>query len=119
MSEPTALVRRAAQPHTPEVSSPIVHVQKMIFDEAVSVDASDIHIEPMQEATRVRYRVDGVLKEFRKIPRWMHENLVVRVKVLARLDISERRVPQDGHIAADVSSGPDLRVSILPTRWGE
>ena len=49
----------------------------------------------------------------------MHENLVVRIKVLARLDISERRVPQDGHIAAEVSSGPDLRVSILPTRWGE
>src|ERR1051325_1348735 len=119
MSQPTALVRRAAHPAPPEVASPIVHVQKMIFDEAVSVDASDIHIEPMQEATCVRYRVDGVLKEFRKIPRWMHENLVVRVKVLARLDISERRVPQDGHIAAEVTNGPDIRVSILPTRWGE
>src|SRR4029077_18575935 len=90
-----------------------------IFDEAMAIDASDVHIEPGREVTRVRYRVDGVLKELRKVPRWMHENLVVRVKVLARLDISERRIPQDGHIAAEVTNGPDIRVSILPTRWGE
>src|SRR5437867_4306866 len=118
MSQPTALVRREAQQQPPE-SSPIVGIQKLIFEEAVAMDASDIHIEPGNEVTRVRYRVDGVLKETRKIPRWMHENLVVRIKVLARLDISERRIPQDGHIAGEVSKGPDLRVSILPTRWGE
>jgi type IV pilus assembly protein PilB len=91
----------------------------MIFEEAASMDASDIHIEPSHSATRVRYRVDGVLRESREIPRWMHENLVVRIKVLARLDISERRVPQDGHITMEESTAPDTRVSILPTRWGE
>src|SRR5438045_1990806 len=91
----------------------------MIFDEAMALDDSDIHIEPGQEATRVRYRVDGVLRELRKVPRWMHENLVVRIKVLARLDISERRLPQDGHITAEIADGPDIRVSVLPTRWGE
>jgi type II secretory ATPase GspE/PulE/Tfp pilus assembly ATPase PilB-like protein len=119
MSELTALARREAQQQTPELSPPVVRIQKMIFEEAVAIDASDIHIEPTCELTRVRYRVDGVLKEMREIPRWMHENLVVRIKVLARLDISERRVPQDGHIAAEVSTGPDIRVSVLPTRWGE
>src|SRR5260370_7649803 len=111
MSKLTALVRRETTHEIAESSSPIVRIQKMIFDEAISIDASDIHIEPCHEVTRVRYRVDGVLKESRKIPRWMHENLVVRIKVLARLDISERRIPQDGHIAAEVSNGPDIRVS--------
>ncbi len=119
MTELTALVRREALQDTAESSSPVVKIQKMIFDEALAVDASDVHIEPGAENTRVRYRVNGVLRELQKIPRWMHENLVVRIKVLARLDISERRLPQDGHIAADVSNGPDIRVSVLPTRWGE
>src|SRR5881296_4791973 len=91
----------------------------MIFEEAAAADASDVHIEPSQGSTRVRYRVDGVFTESREIPRWMHENLVVRIKVLARLDISERRIPQDGHITAEESNGIDIRVSVLPTRWGE
>src|SRR5215467_10976098 len=119
MSQLTSLVRRETQHDAPELSSPIIKIQKTIFDEALAMDASDIHIEPANEVTRVRYRVDGVLKESRKIPRWIHENLVVRIKVLARLDISERRIPQDGHIAGEVSNGPDIRVSVLPTRWGE
>ena len=83
------------------------------------MDASDIHIEPSQGATRVRYRINGVLKESLEIPRWMHENLVVRIKVLAKLDMSERRLPQDGHITSEDSNGMDIRVSVLPTRWGE
>ncbi|PYS07090.1 MAG: secretion system protein E, partial [Acidobacteria bacterium] len=91
----------------------------MIFEEAAKLDASDIHIEPGRAATRVRYRVDGLLKEHLEIPGWMHESLVVRIKVLARLDISERRIPQDGHITAEESNRIDIRVSVLPTRWGE
>src|SRR5437870_5400875 len=119
MSQLPALVYRDKQPQTVDSSSPIVRIQKMIFEEAAAADASDVHIEPSQGSTRVRYRVDGVLKESLEIPRWMHENLVVRIKVLARLDISERRIPQDGHITAEDSNGPDIRVSVLPTRWGE
>ncbi len=119
MSQLPALVYRDKQPQTVDSSSPIVRIQKMIFEEAAAADASDVHIEPSQGSTRVRYRVDGVLKESLEIPRWMHENLVVRIKVLARLDISERRVPQDGHITAEEAAGPDIRVSVLPTRWGE
>ena len=72
--------------HEPEIvqdSAPAVRIQKTIFDEASAMDASDIHIEPGQGATRVRYRVNGVLKESLDVPRWMHENLVVRIKVLA------------------------------------
>src|SRR5262249_52361118 len=87
--------------------------------EGAAIDASDVHIEPSQAATRVRYRVNGVLKESLEVPRWMHENLVVRIKVLAKLDISERRIPQDGHITAEDANGLDIRVSVLPTRWGE
>jgi type II secretory ATPase GspE/PulE/Tfp pilus assembly ATPase PilB-like protein len=102
-----------------EAHPPVVRTQKMIFQEAASLDASDIHIEPSQGATRVRYRVNGILRESLEVPRWMHENLVVRIKILAKLDISERRIPQDGHITADESGGLDVRVSVLPTRWGE
>lgn len=118
MSQLPALVQRE-KPRVAEECPPIVRIQKMIFEEAAAMDASDIHIEPGQSATRVRYRVDGVLRETMEVPKWMHENLVVRIKVLSRLDISERRVPQDGHITAEESKGLDIRVSVLPTRWGE
>jgi type II secretory ATPase GspE/PulE/Tfp pilus assembly ATPase PilB-like protein len=91
----------------------------MIFEEALKLDASDVHIEPAQAMTRVRYRVNGALRETREVPRWMHDNLISRIKILAKLDISERRLPQDGHIQGEESSGTDLRVSILPSRWGE
>src|SRR5947208_11682167 len=90
----------------------------MIFEEAATLDASDVHIEPAQSLTRVRYRVNGALKETREIPRWMHDSLISRIKILAKLDISEKRLPQDGHIQVD-DNGLDVRVSILPSRWGE
>lgn len=118
MSQLPALIQRE-KPRVAEEFPPIVRIQKMIFEEAAAMDASDIHIEPAQASTRVRYRVDGVLKETMEVPKWMHENLIVRIKVLAKLDISERRVPQDGHITAEESNGLDIRVSVLPTRWGE
>jgi len=116
---PAVIPRDKPRPGSSEESAPVVRIQKMIFEEAASIDASDIHIEPRQSSTRVRYRVNGVLKESLEVPRWMHDNLVVRIKVLAKLDISERRIPQDGHITAEDANAPDIRVSILPTRWGE
>jgi type II secretory ATPase GspE/PulE/Tfp pilus assembly ATPase PilB-like protein len=121
MSQLPVLVRREA-PKPPEMASecaPVVRIQKMIFDEAVSLDASDIHIEPAQSISRVRYRVNGVLTDTREVPRWMHDSLISRIKILAKLDISERRLPQDGHIQGDGAAGMDLRVSVLPSRWGE
>src|SRR5207247_10787752 len=105
MSQLPALVYRDKQPQTVDSSSPIVRIQKMIFDEAAAADASDVHIEPSEGSTRVRYRVDGVLKESLEIPRWMRENLVVRIKVLARLDISESSVPRDGRTTVEEGAG--------------
>src|SRR5215510_7203382 len=119
MSQLPAVIPREKPRTTSEESAPVVRIQRMIFEEAAAMDASDIHIEPSPAATRVRYRINGVLNESLKVPKWMHENLVVRIKILAKLDISERRIPQDGHITAEDSNGPDIRVSVLPTRWGE
>src|SRR5437660_8808250 len=99
-------------------SPPAVHIQQLLFNEAIALDASDVHIEPRASVTRVRYRVNGLMNEGIEIPRWMHENLVARIKILAKLDISERRVPQDGHIAAS-GEAPDIRVSVLPSKSGE
>jgi type II secretory ATPase GspE/PulE/Tfp pilus assembly ATPase PilB-like protein len=87
----------------------------MIFQEAFSLGASDVHIEPFRESTKIRCRINGQLQETMELPRWMHDNLVVRIKVISKLDIAERRIPQDGHIPG----ANDIRVSILPTRWGE
>ena len=78
-----------------------------------------MHIEPRPSGTLVRYRVNGLMQEAMEIPRWMHNTLVTRIKVLASLDISERRVPQDGQIAATTPDRPDIRVSVLPSRCGE
>src|SRR5262245_48787309 len=119
MSQLPAVIHRDKPRPTGDESSPVVRIQKLIFQEAAAMDAIDIHIEPSQGATRVRFRVNGILRESLEVPRWMHDNLVVRIKVLAKLDISERRVPQDGHITADESNDLDVRVSVLPTRWGE
>src|SRR5206468_2059164 len=113
MSPLPAVVLREKPRSATEECPPVVRIQKMIFEEAAAMDASDIHIEPGQGPTRVRCRVNGVLKESLEIPRWMHDNLVVRIKVLAKLDISERRLPQDGHITAEESNAPDIRVSVL------
>src|SRR5262249_56277075 len=119
MSQLPGAVPREKPRWPTDESAPVVRIQRRIFDEAASSDASDIHIEPGRGATRVRYRSNGILNESLEVHRWMHENLVVRIKVLAKLDISERRIPQDGHITAEDSSGLDVRVSVLPTRWGE
>jgi type II secretory ATPase GspE/PulE/Tfp pilus assembly ATPase PilB-like protein len=67
----------------------------------------------------VRYRVNGLMKETMDLPRWMHDSLIARIKILAGLDISEKRVPQDGQIAGRSAGAPDMRVSVLPSRLGE
>jgi len=120
MSQLPVLARREAprQEESPEIA-PVVRIQKSIFEEAAALDASDIHIEPLQTLTRVRCRVNGVLKETREVPQWMHDSLISRIKILAKMDISERRVPQDGSIPSSQAGGFDVRVSILPSRWGE
>lgn len=91
-----------------------------ILDFAVRSRASDIHIEPQEKSTRVRYRIDGVLQEKLTIPKELHEALISRIKILSDLKIDEKRIPQDGRFNfKNQDSEVDLRVSTLPTTWGE
>ena len=100
---------------------PIVKfVHKMIFD-AVQIGASDIHFEPYEKSYRVRYRIDGVLSEATSPPVALKEKIAARIKIVSKLDISERRVPQDGRLRLALSQNQiiDFRVSTLPTAFGE
>jgi type IV pilus assembly protein PilB len=100
--------------------SPVIRfVNYLIFD-AIKQGASDIHIEPKEKALKVRYRIDGILFEAMSPPHAMHPAIVSRLKIMANLDISERRLPQDGRIRAVVHSRKiDLRLSTLPCAAGE
>jgi general secretion pathway protein E len=100
--------------------APIIKLVNHIFSQAVKSQASDIHIEPYQQHLQVRFRLDGVLHNVLSPPRRLHAAIVSRIKVMARLDIAEKRLPQDGR--TDVKIGErlvDVRVSCLPTAFGE
>ena len=100
--------------------SPIVRYVNHIIQTALKEGASDIHIEPDEKVLKVRFRIDGVLFEMMTPPRRMHAALTSRIKIMANLDISERRLPQDGRIRATVLGRKlDLRVSTVPTPKGE
>ncbi|WP_313357308.1 GspE/PulE family protein [Microbacterium sp.] len=100
--------------------APIIRFVNLIISQAITDRASDIHIEPTRDELRVRYRIDGVLVAVQSVPRSMIAGVISRLKVMAELDIGERRRPQDGRITV-VHSGRsvDLRVATLPTVWGE
>ncbi|MCM3669903.1 Flp pilus assembly complex ATPase component TadA [Mesobacillus maritimus] len=101
-------------------TSPIVKLVNQILLSAVMQKASDIHIDPQETKVVVRYRVDGILRIERTLPKNMQSVLIARMKILANLDITEHRVPQDGRIKINVEYYPiDLRVSTLPTVYGE
>jgi len=103
-----------------ESSAPIVRLVQLIISEAVQLRASDIHIEPFEDRIRVRYRIDGVLVERDSPPRRLLGAMISRVKILAKMDIAERRRCQDGRIKVTVGEKElDLRVSILPTNHGQ
>jgi len=100
--------------------APVVRLSNSIIMQAVKDGASDIHVEPAKTSVRIRFRIDGVLHEEMKFPRKIHAAIVSRFKILAKLDIAERRVPQDGRIPLRVEGREiDLRVATLPTIWGE
>lgn len=104
--------------------APVVKYVNALLIDAVKQRASDIHIEPFEKFIRVRFRIDGTLHELPRPPlKWKH-GIVARVKILARLDIAERRLPQDGHIKMKIKEGGkerliDFRVSTLPVKHGE
>jgi type IV pilus assembly protein PilB len=101
-------------------TTPVVKMVNLLISEGIRARASDIHIEPGVGEVAVRNRVDGVLRDALRIPKWIHAGVVSRLKILANLDIAERRRPQDGRIRVKVGEGAlDLRVSTLPTHCGE
>lgn len=98
----------------------ISEVVSHILDFSVRARASDIHIEPLEKSTRVRYRIDGILQEKLTIPRELHDALISRIKILSGMKIDERRIPQDGRFNFKTADQEvDLRISTLPTTWGE
>ena len=101
--------------------APVVKLVNLILTDAIKKKASDIHIEPYERSFRVRYRIDGVLYEVMKPPLKLKNAITSRVKIMAELDIAERRLPQDGRIKIKLGGGKDMdyRVSVLPTLFGE
>jgi len=111
---------RRAQATDDSDDGPIIRLVNLIIDEAVRMRASDIHIEPMADRVRVRYRIDGVCVERDNIPKNMQAPLLARVKILSGMDIGERRLPQDGRIKRTIDNKDiDFRVSCLPGYHGE
>lgn len=107
---------------TPQIikEAPVSNIVNQLLEYAVKMRASDVHIEPQEEKTRVRYRIDGVLQEKIILPKGVHEALVSRVKILAYLKIDEKRLPQDGRFTFSIAKDIiDLRVSSIPTVFGE
>jgi type IV pilus assembly protein PilB len=114
--------RPALQPATPDADSPpAVRLLADTLQQAARLNASDLHIEPMEHGWRMRLRVDGVLHELARPPAHLRDAFITRVKVLARMDIAERRVPQDGRLRLPIAAGriEDYRVNSLPTLFGE
>ncbi len=100
--------------------APIVRLTNSIIGMALRKSASDIHVEPMEKGCRIRFRIDGVLREEMMLPRKVILPLISRIKIISRLDITERRLPQDGRITMRVGNrSVDFRVSSVPTKFGE
>lgn len=98
----------------------VAEIVSQILDFAIRSRASDVHIEPEEKGTRVRYRIDGILQEKLTIPKQLHDSLVSRIKILGGMKIDERRIPQDGRFNfKGKDEEVDLRISSLPTTWGE
>src|SRR5690606_2439385 len=104
-----------------ESEAPIIrYVNKVLLD-AIKIGASDIHFEPYEKSYRIRYRIDGILTNVAAPPSLLAPRFAARLKVMSQMDISERRVPQDGRIKLKVTKSKyiDFRVNTLPTLYGE
>ena len=112
--------RHSLEAQSGEYSQPVVRLVNALLSDAVKRGASDIHFEPAHEFLRIRYRIDGVLRQIRSLHRDHWAAIAVRLKVMASMNIAERRAPQDGRISLSVSARAiDFRVSSLPTTFGE
>jgi len=108
------------QLRTQAADPPVVKVVNYVLNRAAADGASDVHVEAYEDRTRVRYRIDGLLFDLLEIPRSLHLAVVSRLKIISRLDIAERRLPQDGSFASHIHDREiDFRVATLPTIYGE
>src|SRR5262245_61644850 len=109
----------AESPHDAD-EAPIVRLCRTILYDGISGGASDVHVEPSLHELVVRLRVDGVLRDHLRVPKWLHPPLVSRFKIIGGLDIAERRLPQDGRFDVRLEGHRfDVRLSTLPTHYGE
>ncbi len=100
--------------------APIINLLNSLVERAIKSNASDIHIEPFERETKVRMRIDGVILEYVSLQRNVHQPLIARIKIMANLDIAEKRIPQDGHFRVRTEQGHvNIRVSVMPTVFGE
>jgi len=103
-----------------EENSPVVRTVNQIIRQAVQIGASDIHIEPQEDSLRIRYRVDGMMRTERTLPLDMQNVIIARIKIMAGMNVAERRLPQDGRVELDVDFRKvDIRIATLPTIHGE
>jgi len=110
----------AAAPPSAAEEAPITKLVNLLIVQAVSEKASDIHIEPQENRTRIRYRIDGIMHEVSSAPAHLHSSIVSRIKIMSRLDIAETRIPQDGRFETKYENrGIDVRVSSYPNIYGE
>ena len=102
-------------------SAPIIDLVDLVVNSAIASRASDVHIEPAEKGLLVRHRLDGLLKEVMDLPKWVHDGLVARLKIMGGMDIAEKRLPQDGRLRVKTEDGRDVdfRVSTLRTLHGE
>ena len=102
-------------------AAPIIDLVDLVVRSAIKSRASDIHVEPMEKGVLIRHRLDGLLKEVMDLPKWVHEGLIARLKIMAGMDIAEKRLPQDGRLRSTAEDGSDVdfRVSTLRTLFGE
>ena len=119
-SEDAAQTQASSNIKTIVQDSPISRALSTILEYAVKSKASDIHIEPLETALKIRCRVDGVLREIMQLPKSIEPALISRIKILSNLKIDEHRIPQDGQFAVNVAKKEvDLRIAISPVVWGE
>ncbi len=102
-------------------AAPIIDLVDLVVKSAIKAAASDVHVEPMEKGVLIRHRLDGLLKEVMDLPKWVHEGLIARLKIMAGMDIAEKRLPQDGRVRVTTEDGRevDFRASTLRTLHGE
>ena len=109
-----------ALPDDGDVDTPVINLLNRLISRAYSTNASDIHIEPFENDTIVRMRIDGVIVEYVTLQKNLHASLIARIKILGEMDIAEHRLPQDGHYRTKVEGEyVNIRVSVIPTVFGE